>query len=123
MSKLDRLFEASQKEYEDDKQANMNNDTRQDDGISLVQTSHSDEFIDVAPPEYLSPASPVKFLVYSLDELDQTLHQIERSPRDMIQVSDQAIDLLLEKWTDWREVRERRHNKDPGGRYIPSAQN
>ena len=41
----------------------------------------------------------------------------------MVQVSNQAIDPLLERWTVWRDVRERRHNRHSSSKYAPSVDN
>lgn len=120
---MDRLFEASQKEDEDDRRATIDNETMHDEELSLIQSNSSQQTIDAPPPEYAPSTALVKLPVFSLGELDQTLHQIKGSPRDMVQVSDRAIDPLLDRWTNWREIRERRHNRDSGGRYIPSVHN
>ncbi|KAL2391723.1 hypothetical protein ABEF93_000153 [Exophiala dermatitidis] len=122
MSKMDRLFEASQKEEEDDRKAHTGADTPEDDDLSLAETNSPQQTTDVPPPEYAPSSALVKLPVYSLGELDQTLHQIKDSPRDMIQVSDRAIDPLLERWTIWRQVRERRHERGSGGRFVPTVQ-
>lgn len=123
MSKMDRLFEASQKEDVDDRQASFDSESAHDDELSLTTTNSPQAMNEPPPPEYVPSTALVKLPVYSLGELDQTLHKIKGSPRDMIQVSDQAIDPLLERWTKWREIRERRHNRDSGGRFVPSVQN
>jgi len=56
-----------------------------------------------------------------LGGLDQILHRFRQSPREMKQVSNEAIDPLLERWTNWHEVRERRHARNSGGstRFTP----
>ncbi|KAK5197684.1 hypothetical protein LTR92_001926 [Exophiala xenobiotica] len=123
MSKMDRLFEASRKEEEDDRRASIDNEAAQDLDLSLVETDESQTTRDPAPPEYAPTTALIKLPVFSLGELDQTLHRIKGSPKDMIQVSDQAIDPLLERWTNWREIRERRHHRDSGVRFVPSVQN
>ncbi|KIX04549.1 uncharacterized protein Z518_05419 [Rhinocladiella mackenziei CBS 650.93] len=123
MSTMDRLFEASQKEDEEERQAIVNNETVQDDHLSMIATDSSQVSVEVPPPEYAPSTALAKLPVFSLGELDQTLHQMKGSPKDMIRVSNQAIDPLLERWTLWREVRERRHNRDVGGRFAPSVQN
>lgn len=122
MSQMDRLYEASSREEEEEKQATISN-FAQEDNMSLITTSNSQLTIEGPPPEYTPSTALVQLPVYSLGELDQTLHQIKESPRDMIQVSDRAIDPLLERWTHWRDVRERRHTRDPAPRYVPSVQN
>lgn len=123
MSKMDAFYEASSREEEEEKQAAIN-DVDRDDNMSLITTTSTQLTIEAAPPpEYTPSTALVQLPVYSLGELDQNLHQIKQSPRDMIQVSDQAIDPLLERWTNWREVRERRHTRDPNSRYVPSVQN
>ncbi|KAL6241542.1 hypothetical protein RBB50_011565 [Rhinocladiella similis] len=123
MSKMDRVFEASRREEEDDRRASIDNEAAKDDDLKLVSTNESLSTYEPPPPEYAPSSTLIKLPVFSLGELDQTLHKIKGSPKEMIQVSDQAIDPLLERWTNWREVRERRHNRDSGGRYVPSVQN
>lgn len=120
---MDRLFEASQKEEEDGRKASISKDTLQREELSVAHTSDLQPTATAPPPEYAPSSALVKLPVYSLGELDQTLHQIKESPKDMIRVSDQAIDPLLERWTRWREVRERRHQRDSGGRFVPTVQN
>ncbi|KIW19356.1 hypothetical protein PV08_03651 [Exophiala spinifera] len=122
MSKMDRVFEASRREEEDDRRASIDNEAAKDDELKLVSTNESVSTYDPPPPEYAPSSALIKLPVFSLGELDQTLHKIKGSPKEMIQVSDQAIDPLLERWTNWREVRERRHQRDSGGRYAPSVQ-
>lgn len=119
---MDRLYEASSREEEEDKQAAID-DVNQDDSMSLVTTTSSQLTIEAPPPEYTPSTALVQLPVYSLGELDQNLHQIKQSPRDMIQVSDRSIDPLLDRWTNWRELRERKGTRDPGSRYVPSVQN
>lgn len=121
MSTMDRLFEASQREEEEDRQASINHDTMQDDGLSRVTSDSSQQTTEPTPPEFASSMALVRLPVFSLGELDHTLHQIKDSPRDMVQVSDSAINPLLERWTNWREIRERRHRRESGGRYVPSV--
>lgn len=123
MSQMDRLFEASLREDEEDRRASVDNDMPHDDELSLIATSTSHTTNEPPPPEYAPSNALVRLPAFSLGELDQTLHKIKCSPKDMIQVSDQAIDPLLERWTIWREVRERRHNRDSGVRFVPSVQN
>ncbi|EXJ76837.1 hypothetical protein A1O3_10482 [Capronia epimyces CBS 606.96] len=125
MNNMDRLFEASRKEEEEDRTSNASasTSTPQDHEFSLVESDSLQWTADAPPPEYAPMSALVRLPVYSLGELDHTLHQIKGSPRDMIRVSDQAIDPLLERWTKWREVRERRHNRDSGVRFVPSVQN
>jgi hypothetical protein len=119
---MDQLFEASQKEDQEDRQASVDQEHEQEDELSLVATSSSQATVEPAPPEYAPSTALVKLTVFSLGELDQTLHNIRGSPRDMIQVSNQAIDPLLERWTHWREIRERQHHRESGPRFVPSVQ-
>ncbi|EXJ66488.1 uncharacterized protein A1O5_10157 [Cladophialophora psammophila CBS 110553] len=123
MSNMDMLFEASQREEEEDRNASLHSGTVRDNRASVVATDSSQHTVGALPPEYATSRALVRLPVFSLGELDHTLHQIRDSPRDMVQVSDRAIDPLLEKWTIWREIRERRHNRDSGSRYAPSVYN
>jgi hypothetical protein len=135
MSKMDRLFEASRLEDEDHKIASIE---QHDDDLALV-SSNGDAVsrqlaIEAPPPEYSSSLALVKLPAYSLGELDQTLHQIKRSPKDMVHVSQEAIDPLLDRWTRWYEVREQRHKREARevreardskaqSRYVPTVDN
>jgi hypothetical protein len=120
MSKLDRLFENSRREDDDDKIAATEH---HDDDLTLVRSTESSQLTIEAPPppEYASSLALVKVQAYSLGELDQTLHKIKESPKDMVQVSSDAIDPLLDRWTRWYEVREKKHTRDSGGKYGPSV--
>ena len=119
LSKLDRLFDNSRREDDDDKIAALEH---HDDDLTLVSSAGSSQLtIEAPPPEYATSLALVKLPTYSLGELDQTLHKIRQSPKDMVQVSSDAIDPLLDKWTRWYEVRERKHTRDSGGKYGPSV--
>lgn len=112
---MDTLFEASLKEDEEDRRASINGDL---DDMQSPQLSATIQTFENATSNAL-----VRLPVFSLGELDHTLHQIKDSPRDMVQVSNQAIDPLLERWTIWRDVRERRHHRHSSSRYAPSVDN
>ncbi|EXJ61511.1 hypothetical protein A1O7_01939 [Cladophialophora yegresii CBS 114405] len=115
MSNMDDLFEASQREEEEDRRTSL---------ISLnLEEMPSPQQANGSAFDHALSNALVRLPVFSLGELDHTLHQIKHSPRDMVQVSNQAIDPLLERWTIWREVRERKHNHHSGGRYVPSVDN
>ena len=118
MTKLDRLYDNAEREDQEDRQheieernqARLNGDAPQ---LALE-----------APPEYNSLAL-TRLPNYSLGELDEALHQIRKSPKDMVQVSDQVIDPLLNKWTNLQHVYEHKDKRESGGssRYVPSVQN
>ena len=120
MSKLDRLFENSRREDDDDKIAAQEH---HDDELTLVSSAGSSQLtIEAPPPEYATSLALVKLQAYSLGELDQTLHKIKQSPKDMVQVSSDAIDPLLDRWTRWYEVRERKKTRNSGSsKYGPSV--
>ncbi|ETN37524.1 uncharacterized protein HMPREF1541_07146 [Cyphellophora europaea CBS 101466] len=124
MSKMDRLWEASRVEDEDHKIAAIEQD---DQDLALVSSNGGPAggqlAIEAPPPEYSSSLALVKLPSYSLGELDQTLHQIKRSPKDMVQVSTDAIEPLLDRWTRWYEVREKRHSREAKNRYVPTVDN
>lgn len=123
ISDMDALFEACRREEEGEEEAGERRQVTIDDHNgqqSVVTTRSSQLTIEAPPPEYANSTVLVKLPVPSLGELDQTLHKIKESPKDMLQVSNEAIDPLLERWTIWREIRERRHS---GIRFVPSVQN
>lgn len=120
MSKLDRLFENSRREDDEDKIAAIE---QHDDDLTLVTSTESSQLTiePPPPPEYANSMALVKLPAYSLGDLEQTLHKIKQSPKDMVQVSSEAIDPLLDRWTRWYEVRERKHTRDSGGKFGPSV--
>ena len=120
MSKLDRLFENSRREDDDDKIAAQEH---HDDELTLVSSASSQLTIEAPPPEYVTSLALVRLPTYSLGELDTTLHKIKQSPKDMVQVSSDAIDPLLDRWTRWFQVREFKHTRNSGSRYGPSVDN
>ena len=110
MGKLDRLYDASRREDDDDKIAA---EEHQDDDLTLVASTESSQLTIEAPPaQYTTSMALIKLPNYSLGELDQTLHKIKQSPKDMVQVSSEAIDPLLDRWTRWYEIREQRHKRE-----------
>ncbi|KIW69796.1 hypothetical protein, variant [Phialophora macrospora] len=115
MSNMDALFEASQREDEEDRRASLSS-------LNLDEMQSAQQ-ADSSALDHATSNALVRLPVFSLGELDHTLHQIKHSPRDMVQVSNQAIDPLLERWTIWRNVRERKHNRHSGGKYVPSVDN
>ncbi|KIX92073.1 uncharacterized protein Z520_12227 [Fonsecaea multimorphosa CBS 102226] len=124
MTNMDMLFEASQREEEEeDRKSSVDNGAMRDNQSSATSTDSTPQNIGTVSFDHATSRALVRLPVFSLGELDHMLHQIRDSPRDMVQVSDRAIDPLLERWTVWREVRERRHNRDSGSRYAPSVDN
>ncbi|OAP64042.1 hypothetical protein AYL99_00014 [Fonsecaea erecta] len=123
MSNMDMLFEASQREEQEDGKSCTDKGTAGVIQLSVVPMNNIPQNVGSATPENATSRALVRLPVFSLGELDHMLHQIRDSPRDMVRVSDRAIDPLLERWTIWREVRERRHNRDSGSRYAPSVHN
>lgn len=122
MSRLDRLYDSAKQEEAEDRQVesetNSNSLTGFDDSSSQLSLE--------APPDYRSALA--KLPVYSLGELDQSLHQIRESRKDMIEASDGVIDPLLDQWTLWQDVREQKEKREStgsggSGRYAPSVQN
>ena len=119
MSKIDRLYEASRREDEDDRIAATEH---QDNALALVGSAGSSQLtIEAPPPEYATSLDLMKLETYSLGDVDQTLHKIRESSKDMVRVSSEAIDPLLDRWTRWYEAREKRNQRDSGGRYAPSV--
>lgn len=124
MSKMDRLWEASRTEDEDHKIATSE---QHDDDLALVASNDDlggrQLAIEAPPPEYAKSMALVKLPPYSLGEIEQRLDGIKKSSKDMVQVSSEAIDPLLEKWTRWYEVREKRHSREARSRYVPTVDN
>ena len=119
MNKIDRLYEASRQEDEADRIAATEH---HDNELALVSSAGSSQLtIEAPPPEYTTSLALVKLETYSLGDVDQTLHKIRESPKDMVHVSSEAIDPLLDRWTRWYEARERRNQRHSGGRYAPSV--
>ena len=77
-----------------------------------------------APPDYDCSKALIEVSTISLGEFDSSLERMRQSPKDMVQVSDQVIDPLLNSWTRWRDIRERRDARKSGtsARYAPSVQ-
>jgi hypothetical protein len=140
MSKMERLWEASRREDEDDKLAATDQHLQheQDNELALVKsngepTSTSSRSssrdgarqltIEAPPAEYASSLALVKLSAFSLGDIEQTLHQIKRSPKDMVHVTTEAIEPLLDRWTRWYEVREARHAREAKLRYAPKVDN
>ncbi|RMD42595.1 hypothetical protein DV735_g2532, partial [Chaetothyriales sp. CBS 134920] len=113
MSKLSRLYEASGREGDGDR-VTVYKDRRDSAQLpsrpsSLHQTVYTTA---VALPEMSN---------YSLGELDQTLHKIKQSPREMVRVSSEVIDPLLDRWTRWEEAQQRRYWRHSRGHNAPSV--
>ncbi|KIV96017.1 hypothetical protein, variant [Exophiala mesophila] len=122
INQMDYLFEQSMQEEERDRQGAIGGP--EGDNVPPDPVGGNLQIaVRLPPPQYALSTALVKLPIYSLGELDQTLDRIRDSPRDMIHVSDQAIDPLLDRWTNWREIREKKHHRTSGSRYVPSVQN
>ncbi|RMZ91090.1 hypothetical protein DV736_g1670, partial [Chaetothyriales sp. CBS 134916] len=119
MSKLSRLYEASRREDNSDKVTVCKD--HKDDPRPISHPSSSHLTIEAAPLEYATAVALAELPNYSLGELDQTLNKIKQSPRDMVRVSSEAIGPLLDRWTRWEEVQQRRQWRDSGGHNAPSV--
>lgn len=75
----------------------------------------------IPPPEYRPPMHLDRLPLYSLGDIDEMLSQMSKSSREMVRISDQAIDRLLDRWTRWHEVREQRHSQQRNGRYAATV--
>ena len=131
VNKMDRLFEAAEKEESLDHHIG-NGEEKTDHGMlenGGSEASSSTQLTVTSPTEAQSgfPSSQlVKLPAASLGELDQRLHRIKQSPKDMVQVSNEVIDPLLDRWTNWHHVREQRHARESSGgssRFAPSVYN
>ena len=133
VNKMDRLFEAAEEEEEQSQDHQIGNGERTTDFELLEnggsEASSSTQLTVTSPTEAQSgfPSNQlVKLPIASFGELDQRLHRIKQSPKDMVQVSDEVIDPLLERWTNWHHVREQRHAREASGgssRFAPSVYN
>lgn len=116
MSRLDPLYNAAEREDMEGRRAEAEAKFNGAlcDGISQLALE--------APPDHSQTSALTKLPVYSLGQLDETLHRIRQSPKDMLQASDQVIDPLLHRWTILDGVRARNEKRDSGEltRYMPS---
>jgi len=110
---VDMLKEEAQREEAADKQAQIEQSNQ-----NLLTNGNPQPTIE--PPQE-QESSIIKLPEQSLGEHDKVLHRICQSPQEMMQASNEAIDPLLERWTNWHEVRERRHARNSGGatRFMP----
>ncbi|KPI37064.1 uncharacterized protein AB675_3705 [Cyphellophora attinorum] len=127
-SKMDKLWEASCLEDDDHKIAAI--EAKEGNDLALVSSNQVQQTdgpqrlaIETAPPGYESSLALVKLPAYSLGDLDDKLSDIKKSSKDMVQVSSDVIDPLLERWTRWYDIREKRHAKEAKNRYVPTVDN
>lgn len=133
VNKMDRLFDAAEQEEEESLDHQIENGEETIDYGMLErggsEASSSTQLTVTSPTEAQSgfPSNQlVKLPVASLGELDQRLHRIKQSPKDMVRVSDEVIDPLLDRWTNWHRVREQRHARELSGsssKFAPSVYN
>jgi hypothetical protein len=118
ITRLDHLYNAAEREDKEDRLAET--EGRVNGGLLGDGTS---QLALEAPPDYSPSCALTKVPVFSLGQLDQSLHQIRHSPKEMLQASDRAIDPLLEQWTTLDELRQHSGNRDSAGstRYVPSV--
>lgn len=78
-----------------------------------------------APLDLGIPSGLTKLPVYSLGQLDQSLHRIRQSKKDMLEASNQVIDPLLQQWTILDELQGHHGTRNSGesARYAPSVEN
>jgi hypothetical protein len=119
MGRLDPLYNAAEREDKEDRRVEVEGKVNGLVGDGTPQLALE------APPEYCTTSALTRLPVYSLGQLDQSLHRIRQSSKDMLQASDQVIDPLLEQWTILDEVRAQNVNRNSGdsARYAPSVQN
>ena len=119
MTKLDRLYDNAEREDQEDRQHEIEERNKERLNGDAPQLALE------APPSYTTSMALTRLPNYSLGELDEALHQIRNSPKDMVQVSDRVIDPLLNKWTNRQHMYEHNDKRVSGGssRYVPSVQN
>lgn len=102
---LDRLYHAA-KEEESDRQSPLDHHGNGSDTLTPVSTSDSqstkakDVVVSSTRDWVVQPPRKV------VPEFDDNWYQIAESKEDMLRVSEQVIDKLLERWTTWRERRD-----------------
>jgi hypothetical protein len=119
MTRLDPLYNAAEREDQDDRRAGAESKFNGllGDGTSQLALE--------APPDCYTTSALTRLPVYSLGQLDLSLHRTRHSPKDMLRASDQAIDPLLQQWTILDEVRAHNGNRESGdsARFAPSVEN
>lgn len=118
---LDRLYHTA-KEEATEPQSPLESRREESDALTLVSTNESqltkvDEVITFSAKD-LAVQPPKKVI----PEFDDNWHRMGESKEDMVTVSEQVIDRLLERWTIWREKRDqdsRQPRSKQDGRYRP----
>jgi len=118
ISRLDHLYNAAEREDKEDRLAET------EGRVNGLLSDGTSPLALEAPPDYGQSCALTRLPVFSLGQLDQSLHQIRHSPKEMLQASDRAIDPLLEQWTILDELRQHNGNRDSAAstRYVPSVQ-
>lgn len=112
-TRLDRLYDAAEREDLEDRKAEL--EARN----SGLLTNGQPQLALEPPPESTS-TTLIKLPIVSLGQLDSSLERIRESPKDMVRVSDSVIDPLVNRWTRWKEVKEKSDYRGYG-RYTPSV--
>lgn len=116
---MEHLYHEAQREELEENPPDM---VQFETGNQALLTNGVPQLAIEAPPE--EEKSLVQLPVNLLGELEHNLEPIRSSPKDMLRTSDAVIDPLLESWTIWHEMREKRHarNSSNSSRYAPSVQ-
>jgi hypothetical protein len=119
MTRLDPLYQAAEREDQEDRRAEA------DDKLNGLLGEATTQLALEAPPDYFTTSTLARLPVYSLGQLDLSLHRIRQSKKDMLEASDQVIDPLLQQWTILDEIQAHNGNRDSGEstRYAPSVEN
>lgn len=119
MTRLDPLYSAAEHEDKEDRRAG---DEGKPNGLL---GDGSPQLALEAPPDYFTTSALTRLPVYSLGQLDQSLHRTRQSSKDMLRTADQFIDPLLQQWTILDEVRAHNGNRGSGdsARYAPFVEN
>jgi len=123
---LDRLYVAAREERTEPHSPIENRkDDAESDALTLVSSHDSQltkiEELPVHTDQQLGVQPPMKVL----PELEDNWQRMGRSPEDMVKASEEVINKLLEKWTRWREKRDRELDQPRSrqtGRYRPVVQ-
>ena len=118
---VDRAYQSAvQEDIEDQKVELLQGGSTQ----QLLTNGSTPQLSIEAPPDHELTPGIKKLPLLTLGEIDNDLEVIKQSPRDMVQASNSAISPLLDRWTKWREIREKRDARGSGAsaKYSPQVE-
>jgi hypothetical protein len=121
ISKLDRLYDMAELEAED-----SHDEKRKSIEGSPVENRQLT--LEAPPPDYNSASKAlIKLPIISFYELDASMNAIRESPKEMLRVSGEVIDPLLNRWTRLPDLQEQAkrgyfpHSNSQDGNYTAYA--